>query len=98
MSPRCPRCAETLFPFRRPDQRMMPGQQLRVPVVPQPAQQRRRALNVGEQEREGLHPSSVESLPGGVTASRHASAPDPCTPTSRPLTGLAGHPHAGTDR
>jgi hypothetical protein len=34
----------------------MAGQHLRVIVVSQPPEQRRRALNVGEQEREGLHP------------------------------------------
>jgi len=41
---------------RRPDQRVMPGQDPRVDVVPQPPEQRRGALDVGEQEREGLHP------------------------------------------
>jgi hypothetical protein len=40
----------------RPDQRVMPGQHLRVDVFSQPPEQRRRALNVGEQEREDLHP------------------------------------------
>jgi hypothetical protein len=38
----------------------MRGQHLRVDVFPQPPEQRRRALNVGEQEREGLHTHSVE--------------------------------------
>ena len=77
----------------RPDQRVMPGKHLRVRVFPQPPKQRRRALDVGEQEREGLHAHSLEGQPGGGTASRHAITPDPLTRTSRLLTGLAGHPH-----
>ena len=47
----------------------MPGQHLRVDVFSQAPQQRRGALNVGEQEREGLHAHSVEGRPGGVPAS-----------------------------
>ena len=62
---------------RRPDQRMMPGQHLRVTVVPQPPKQRRRALNVGEQEREGLHPYSVEgrARPRACQQARHHADP-----------------------
>ena len=39
----------------RPDQRVMVGQYLRVDAFPQAPEQRRRALDVGEQKREGLH-------------------------------------------
>ena len=81
---------------RRPDQRMMTGQHLRVIVVPQAPQQRRRALNVSEQEREGLHPSSVEgrARPRHCQQARHQARPaHPDGP--RLLTGLAGHPHGG---
>jgi hypothetical protein len=84
---------------RRPDQRMMTGQHLRVDIVPQPPEQRRRALNVGEQERESLHPSSVEGrarrrqLPPG-TPSRQTPAPG----WARLLTGSLTTCTAGTDR
>jgi hypothetical protein len=61
----------------RPDQRVMTGQQLRVIVFPQAPQQRRRALNVSEQEREGLHVHSVEVRPSDGTARRHAITPGP---------------------
>jgi hypothetical protein len=44
----------------RPDQRVMVGKHLRVAAIPQPPQQRRRALNVGEKKRESLHGHSVE--------------------------------------
>ena len=81
---------------RRPDQRVMPGQHLRVNVVPQPPEQRRRALNVGEQEREGLHPSQRRrparrrQLPAG-TPSRQTRPPGWPPAADR----LAGHPHGG---
>jgi hypothetical protein len=39
----------------RPDQRMVVGQHPRVPAIPQPSQQGRGALNIGEQEGERLH-------------------------------------------
>ena len=85
---------------RRPDQRVMTGQHLRVNVVSQPPEQRRRALNVGEQEREGLHPHSVEGrqarrrqLPAG-TPSRQTRPPG----WPRPLTGSLLPARAGPDR
>jgi hypothetical protein len=84
---------------RRPDQRMMPGQHLRVIVVPQPPEQRRRALDVGEQEREGLHPSSVEGRPGGGGCQQprhHARPAHPGWP--RLLTGSLAIRTADTDR
>ena len=47
---------------------MMVGQNPRVHVLAQPPQQRRRALNVGEQERESSHAESVTA--GAATAWR----------------------------
>ena len=41
----------------RPDERVVVGQHLRVDVLPQPPQQRRRALDVGKQKRESLRAS-----------------------------------------
>ena len=64
---------------RRPDQRVMPGQHLRVQVFSQPPEQRRGALDVGEQEREDLHVHSVEVRPAAAqpagTPSRQARSP-----------------------
>jgi hypothetical protein len=48
----------------RPDERVMIGQDLRVQAVAQAPQGRRRTLDVGEQEREGLHTARVEDRPG----------------------------------
>ena len=76
---------------RRPDQRVMVGQHLRVTVA-QPPEQRSGALDVGEQERKGLHPHSVEDRPGGGLASGHAITSDPLTDRPRPLTGPADPP------
>ena len=78
---------------RRPDQRMMPRQHLRVDVFPQPPEQRRRALNVSKQKREGLHPPSVEG-PAGWRHSqqpRHHARPAPpgWPPAAGPLAASA---------
>ena len=43
----------------RPDQRMMTGKHLAVQTFTQPTEQGRRALDVGKQEREGLHGHSL---------------------------------------
>jgi len=48
----------------RPDQRVMVGKDLRVLAFPQALQQRRRALDVGEEERESLHEHSVKGPAG----------------------------------
>src|ERR1700683_344540 len=54
----------------------MAVQHLRVDPVSRPPQQRRRALNVGEQKRESLHGHSVEAPPGCGPASSHTITPD----------------------
>lgn len=43
---------------------MMPGQRLRVNAFPQPPQQRPRALNAGEQERERIPGTEQKARPG----------------------------------
>jgi hypothetical protein len=68
---------------RRPDQRVMTGQYPRVIVFSQPPEQRSRALNVGEQEREGLHGHSLEGRPGG--GSWHAPSRQAAHPEGLPL-------------
>src|ERR1700689_781358 len=72
----------------------MAVQHLRVDPVSHPPQQRRRALNVGEQKHESLHGHSVEAPPGCGPASSHTITPDlPTRMAPRLLTGLADHPH-----
>jgi hypothetical protein len=71
----------------------MVGKHLRVDAIPQAPQQRRRALNVGKQKREGLHKHSVEgpAKPTAADSQRTGAAP---TPTARPGTHwLADHQH-----
>jgi hypothetical protein len=80
---------------RRPDQRVMPSQHLRVDAPTQPPQQRRRALNIGKQKRESLHGQSVEGAgQEAAAASRHTIRQDP-TRIASAADRLAGHPHGG---
>jgi hypothetical protein len=67
------------------------SQHLRVKVVSQPLEQRRRALDIGEQEGEGLHGLSVK---GRIRrCHRHQAHPqaDPLTPPIASGGRLAGH-------